>query len=71
MQPVNPQMTLFPMSGIPGVINHWHFKPQLPGTDTYKSSFPQTVRDWNSLADSLMCAEDLVAKFTSLVRARN
>ena len=57
-------------SSLPGISN------PLAGTDIYKSSFfPQTVRDWNSLTDSLIsaseCAEDSVAKFTSLVRARD
>ena len=44
----------------------------------YKGSFsffPQTIRDWNTLPDSLISsavyAEDCVAKFTSLVRARD
>ena len=39
------------------------------------SFFPQTTRDWNALPDSLISsaegAEDGVAKFTSLVRARD
>ena len=58
--------------------NHHSLAFQIPmaGTDIYKSSFfPQTIREWNSLTDSLIsaseCAEDLVAKFTSLVRARD
>ena len=37
------------------------------------AAFPQTIRDWNALPDSLISsakgAEDGVAKFTSLVRA--
>ena len=37
--------------------------------------FPRTVRDWNAIPDSLILsaedAEDCVAKFTSLVRARD
>ena len=40
----------------------------------YKGSFfPQTIRDSNVLSDSLISsvAEDCVAKFTSLVRARD
>ena len=45
-------------------------------TNIYKCSFfPQTIRDWNALPDSLISpakgAEDGVAKFTSLVRARD
>ena len=48
------------------------FQSPLAGTDIYKSSFfPESIRDWNSLTDSLIsaseCAENLVAKFTSLV----
>ena len=51
------------------------FQTPLAGTDIYKSSFfPQTIRDWNSLTDSLIstseCADDLVTTLTSLVRAR-
>ena len=39
------------------------------------SFFPPTIRDWNALPGSLISstedAEDCVAKFTSLVRARD
>ena len=47
------------------------FQTPLAGTDIYKSSFfPQTIRDWNSLTDSLLsaseCAEDSFTKLTSL-----
>ena len=52
------------------------FQTPIAYTDVYKSSFfPQTIRDWNVLPDSLISsaedAEDCVAKFTSLVRARD
>ena len=52
------------------------FQTPFANTDIYKSSFfPQTIRDWNSLTDSLLSAaegaEDSVAKFISLVRARD
>ena len=48
----------------------------IANTDIYKCSFfPQTIWDGNVLPDSLIssaeCSEDGVAKFTSLVRARN
>ena len=51
-------------------------KHHFANTDIYKSSFfPQTIRDWNSLIESLLSAaegeEDAVAKFTSFVRARD
>ena len=59
----------------------FHLSPQafqtpIANTDVYKGSFfPQTIRDWNALPDSLISsaedAEDCVAKFTSLVRARD
>ena len=52
------------------------FQTPIANTDVYKGSFfPQTIRDWNALPDSLTSsaedAEDCVAKFTSLVRARD
>ena len=58
--------------------NHHSMTFQTPATrtDIYKGSFfPQTIRDWNALPDSIITsaegAEDGVARFTSLVRARN
>ena len=52
------------------------FQTPIVNTDVYKGSFfPQTIRDWNALPDSLISpaedAEDCIAKFTSLVRARD
>ena len=52
------------------------FQTPITNTDVYKDSFfPQTIRDWNALPDSLISsaedAEDCVAKFTSLVRDRD
>ena len=54
------------------------FQTPIAIIDVYKGSFsffPQTIRDWNALPDSLISsaegAEDCVAKFTSLVRARD
>ena len=52
------------------------FQTPIVNTDVYKGSFfPQTISDWNALPDSLISsaeyAEDCVAKFTSLVRARD
>ena len=53
------------------------FQNHIANTDVYKGSIflPQTIRDWNALPDTLSSsaedAEDCVAKFTSLVRARN
>ena len=52
------------------------FQTHIANTDVYKGSFfPQTVRHWNVLPDSLIAssenAQDCVAKFTSLVRARD
>ena len=50
---------------------------QIPSAskEAYKSSFfPQTIRDWNDLPDSLISSaemsDDCVSKFASLVRAR-
>ena len=52
------------------------FQTPIAGTDFYKCRFfPQTIRDFNSLPDSLNSsagdAEDCVADFTSLVRAKD
>ena len=54
------------------------FQTPIANTDVYKGSFfppPQTIKDWNALPDSLISsaedAEDCVAKFTSLMRARD
>ena len=52
------------------------FQTPIANTDVYKGSFfPQTNRDWNGLTDSLISSaedvEDCVAKFTSLVRAKD
>ena len=52
------------------------FQTPIASTDIYKGSFfPQTIRDWNAFPFSLISsaedAEDCVAKFTSLVTARD
>ena len=55
------------------------FQTPIATTDVYKvykgSFFPQPIRDWNGLPDSLSssseAAEDCVAKFTARVRARD
>ena len=51
---------------------------QIPSAskEAYKSTFfPQTIRDWNDLPDSLISSaemsDDCVSKFVSLVRARD
>ena len=51
---------------------------QIPSAskDFYKYSFfPQTIRDWNDLPESLISSSELtddsVSKFTSLLRARD
>ena len=76
MQPVYLRMTLSSQLGMSEITTLWHFKPPFANTDIYKCSFfPQTVRNYNSLTDTLLSAaegaEDSVAKFTCLVRARD
>ena len=58
--------------------NHHSLTFQTPTarTDIFKGLFfPQTIRDWNAFPDLIISsaegAEDDVAKFTSLVRARD
>ena len=52
------------------------FQTPIANTDVYKGSFfSQTIRDGNALPDFLISsaeeAEDCIAKFTSLVRAKD
>ena len=56
----------------------WHSKSQWLGliyTSPVSSPPPQTIRDWNSLTDSLIsaseCTVDSDTKFTSLVMSRD
>ena len=56
----------------------WRQSFQLPSAsiEAYKCSFfPQTIRDWNDLPDSLFStaemSDDCVSKFASLVRSRD
>ena len=50
---------------------------QIPSAskEAYRSHFPQTIRDWNDLPDSLISSaeisDDCVPKFASLVRVRD
>ena len=65
------QMTLFPRLDVAEIIIPWPFRSPLP----VYSFFPQTIRDWNDLPESLISSSELsddsVSKFTSLVRARD
>ena len=52
------------------------FQKPSSSKNVYKYSFfPQTIRDWNDLTESLISSSELsddsVSKFTSLVRARD
>ena len=62
-------MTLSLKLGVVEISTPMAFQTPIANADVYKGSFfPQTNRDWNALPDSL---KDCVAKFTSLVRARD
>ena len=70
------QMTLSPTLGVVEISTYVAFQTPIANTDVYKGSFfHQTIRVWNALPDSLISSaensEDFVAKFTSLVRARD
>ena len=64
-------MTLSPKQGAVGISTLWHFRLPLP----IQMFIKVAIRDWNALPDPLISsaedAEDCVAKFTSLVRARD
>ena len=73
-------MALFPRLGVAGISTPLPFRypQQAPSAskDVYKYSFfPQTIRDWNDLPESLISSSELSddsgSKFTSLVRARD
>ena len=61
LQPVYLRMTLSPKLGMSDVRNHHSLAFQTPfaNTDIYKCSFfSQTIRDWNSLTDTLLSAAE-------------
>ena len=69
-----PTDALSPKLGVVEISTLWHFRlPLLIQMFIKVASSP--IRDWNALPDSLISsaedAEDCVAKFTSLVRARD
>ena len=76
VKPEYPQMTLSQRIGV--VENQHSLAFQIPSDskEAYKSSFfPQTIRDWNDLPDSLISSaemsDDCLSKFASLVRSRD
>ena len=56
-------------------VNVFNFQTPIASTVYKGNFFPQTIRDWNALPDSLSSyaedAEDCVAMFISLVRVRD
>ena len=77
VKPDSLQMTLSPKKNR-RCTNQHSLVFQIPSAskDSYKKSFfPQTIRDWNALPDSLISSaklsDDCVSKFTSFVRARD
>ena len=75
VKPVYQQMTLSPKPGVAEIIT-MVFQIPIANTDVCIGSFfPQTIRAWNALPDSVISsaedAEHCVSKFTSLVRARD
>ena len=66
-----PTNDLVPQLGMSKIITLRHFNPPLLiVTFTRAVSFPRLL-DTDSLLSAAECAEDSVAKFTSLVRARD
>ena len=75
VKPVYQEMTLFPKLGVVEISTLRHFRLPLLIQMFIKVVSSQTIRDWSALPDSLISSaedtEDCVAKFTSLVRARD
>ena len=75
-KPVYQQMTLPPWLGAAEMIIPWHIRSLLLTLIFVSVAFsPKVIRNWKALPDSLISsvegADDGVAKFTSLVRARD
>ena len=71
VKPVYQQMTLCPKLGVVEISTLWHFRLPLPIQMFIKvASYPR-LSGIGSLISSAEGAEDCVAKFTSLVRARD
>ena len=68
-----PRMTLSPKIGVVGINTPWHFRYLQQVQMPIYIVFPQTIRDWNELPDSLISSaevsDDHVSKFTSLLGA--
>ena len=68
-------MTLSPKIGVVGINTPWHLRYLQQVQMPIYIVFPQTIRDWNELPDSLISSaemsDDCVSKFTSVVRARD
>ena len=69
-------MTFSPRLGMAEISTPWPFRyPLLVKMSISIASFPQTIRDWNDLPESLISSfelsDDSVSVFTSLVRARD
>ena len=68
-------MTFSARLGTAEIRTLWPFKYPLLVKTPINIAFPQTIRDWNDLPNSLISSADLsddcVSKFTPLVRARN
>ena len=69
--------SLYKLGAVEIIIN-WLFYTPAARTDIYKGSFfPQTIKNWNALPDSIIPPlnvqgpEDGAARFTSLIRARD
>ena len=77
VKPESLQMILSQRTSVAEINTQWSFRfPLLVRIPIRKASFfPQTIRDWNALPDSLISSvelsEDCKSKFTSLVRARD
>ena len=72
LKPVYQQMALSPLVRRYRNDHSMAYQVPIANTGIYKCSFfPQTIRDWNELPDSLISSaegtEDGVAKFTSLL----
>ena len=70
-----PTDDLIPKIGVVVINTPWYFRYLQQVQMPIYIVFPQTIRDWNELPDSLISSaemsDDCVSKFTSFVRARD
>ena len=62
-----PQMTVSPKIGVVGINTPWHFRYLQQVQMSIYIVFPQTIRDWNELPDSLISSAEMSEMIVCLI----